>query len=181
MSPCGRSLVALGLAFWATGVLATQSGVVRTDAELRAAPYTDAHLLTTLPKDLPLGIQERRGGWIRVKTDPYGEGWIRLHQVRIGDGADRERSSVSGLSALWRSFTGRGGSRGLVATTGIRGLEAQDLRDTKPDPEAVKELEGYRVAESEARAFAAAAGLKPQQVSYDPDQKKKKKHKKKRD
>ncbi len=181
MNPCGRSLAAISLMACATGALAVQSGIVRTDAELRAAPYTDAHLLATLPKDLQVGIQERRGGWIRVKSEAHGEGWVRLHQVRIGDSADRERSSFSGLSALWQSFTGRGGARGLVATTGIRGLEAQDLRNTQPDPEAVRALERYRAPEAEARAFAAAAGLQAQRVAYDPDETKKKRKKRKQE
>ncbi len=163
-----------------------QSGITRSNAALRAAPYNDAHLVITLVKDTQLRILSRRGAWLNVKVDAYGEGWVKLHLVRIGDDAARERSSFSGIAALWRSWTGRGGSSGLVATTGIRGLEDQDLRNAKPDPQAVVALDMYAATEQAARARAEQAGLVVQQVDYDPkvykkNKSKKKKKRKKRD
>ncbi len=182
MNRCGprcAPLAGLALLLCAGGAGAAQSGILRTNAELRAAPYSDAHLLTTLVKDTAVRINERRGGWIKVAAETYGEGWVRLHQVRIGDTAARERASVSGLSALWQSFTGRGSSRGLVATTGIRGMDADDLKNARPDPQAVGALERYQADEAQARAFAQDSGLQAQQVSYDADKQKKKKRRKK--
>lgn len=157
-----------------------QSGITRSNTDLRAAPYHDAHLVIVLVKDTQLRILSRRGAWLKVNVDAYGEGWVKLHLVRIGDDAARERSSFSGIAALWRSWTGRGGSTGLVATTGIRGLEDQDLRNAKPDPEAVVALDAYKVSEQQARTRAKQAGLVVQQVEYDPKAYKKKKKKKKK-
>jgi hypothetical protein len=157
-----------------------QTGITRSNADLRAAPYNDAHLIITLVKDTQLHIFSRRGPWLKVNVDAYGDGWVKLHLVRIGDDAARERSSFSGIAALWRSWTGRGGSSGLVATTGIRGLEDQDLRNAKPDPQAVAALDAYKVSEEQARVRAEQTGLVVQQVKYDPKKYKKKKKKKRK-
>jgi hypothetical protein len=159
---------------------ATQSGITRTDADLRAAPYNDANLVITLAKDTQLQILGRRGAWLQVNVEAYGAGYVRLHLVRIGDSADRERSSFSGIASLWRSLTGRSSSSGLVATTGIRGLEDQDLRNARPNPEAVGALEAYQATDDQARMHAEQAGLVTQQVAYEPKKYKKKKKSKRR-
>ena len=162
-----------------TAAHAAQSGITRTAADLRAAPYNDANLVITLVKDTQLQILSRRGAWLQVNVDAYGGGYVKLHLVRIGDSADRERSSFSGIASLWRSITGRSGSSGLVATTGIRGLEAQDLRNARPNPQALAALEAYQVSDKQARARAEQAGLAAQQVAYDPKKYKKKSRNKK--
>lgn len=158
---------------------AAQSGITRTAADLRAAPYNDANLVITLVKDTQLQILGRRGAWLQVNVDAYGGGYVRLHLVRIGDSADRERSSFSGIASLWRSLTGRSGASGLVATTGIRGLEDQDLRNARANPEALTALEAYQATDDQARARAEQAGLTAQQVAYEPKKYKKKKKSKK--
>lgn len=177
-----RSALVLAACLLALAPMAqgAQAGITRSSADLRAAPYNDAHLIITLVKDTQLHILSRRGAWLKVNVDAYGEGWVKLHLVRIGDDAARERSSFSGIASLWRSWTGRGGSSGLVATTGIRGLEDQDLRNAKPDPQAVVALDAYKVSEQQARTHAKRAGLIVQEVDYDPKTHKKKKKKKRK-
>ncbi len=156
-----------------------QPGITRTAADLRAAPYNDANLVITLVKDTQLQILSRRGAWLQVNVAAYGAGYVKLHLVRIGDSADRERSSFSGIASLWRSMTGRSGSSGLVATTGIRGLEDQDLRNARANPEALAALEAYQATDEQARVRAEQMGLAAQQVAYDPKKYKKKPRNKK--
>lgn len=175
-------LLTLALLALAAPAGAAQSGITRAAADLRAAPYNDANLVITLAKDTQLQILGRRGAWLQVNVDAYGGGWVKLHLVRIGESADRERSSYSGIASLWHSMTGRSSSSGLVATTGIRGLDDQDLRNARANPEALAALENYQATDEQARARAEQAGLTAQNVAYDPKQyKKKKKSKKKKD
>lgn len=157
-----------------TAAHAAQSGITRAAADLRAAPYNDANLIIALVKDTQLQILGRRGAWLQVNVEAYGAGYVRLHLVRIGDSADRERSSFSGVASLWRSLTGRSGSSGLVATTGIRGLEDQDLRNARANPDALAALEAYQATDEQARMRAEQAGLAAQQVAYEPKKYKKK-------
>lgn len=64
------------------------------------------------------------------------------------------------------SKTGRSGSTGIVATTGIRGLSAAELKSAKPNPKAVESMEANRASDSTARAYASSAGLKDQNVPF---------------
>lgn len=46
-----------------------------------------------------------------------------------------------------------------TSTIGIRGLEAEDLANARPDPDAVARMEAMRLSEAQARQFAAQASL----------------------
>jgi hypothetical protein len=175
-------LIAVGALLIATHSHAAQTGITRDAVELRAAPYSDANLVTSLPTQTKVEILGRRGGWIKLNVEAYGQGWVPLHKVRLGDSAQRDRSSFSGLSMLWRSAsTGRSGASGLVAATGIRGMDDEDITGAVPDPQAVKSLDAFQASNAEARAHAVSAGLKQQNVEYvEPSKKKKKKKRKKK-
>ena len=67
-----------------TLVQAAQSGIMRDTADLRAAPYRDAKLISRIPEQTKVGIIRRRGGWLKVDVGDHGQGWVRLNQVRIG-------------------------------------------------------------------------------------------------
>jgi hypothetical protein len=175
-------LIAVGALVVATHSHAAQTGITRDAVELRAAPYSDANLVTSLPTQTKVEILRRRGGWIKINVEAYGQGWAPLHKVRLGDSAQRNRSSFWGLSMLWRSAsTGRSGASGLVATTGIRGMRDEDITGAVPDPQAVKSLDGFQASNVEAQAHAMSAGLEQQRVEYvEPSKKKKKKKRKKK-
>ena len=93
-------------------------------------------------------------------------GWARLHQVRIGEGPEAI-SGGGGLAALKNvSQTGRSGSQGIVATTGIRGLSAEELKSAKPNPKGVESMEANRANDNSARDFARSAGLKEKDIPF---------------
>lgn len=156
----------LGAAALAALALAGESGSTRVDANLMAAPYRDAKVAGRLEAETRVEVLERRGGWVNV-TAAAKSGWLRLHQVRLGEG-DREKGS-SGFFSLWNiGTTGRSGSQGIVATTGIRGMSADQLKDAKPNKQEVKKLQQYRASDAQAREFAAGGALKEQQVAALP-------------
>ena len=142
-----------------------EAGTTRSAVDLMATPFRDAKQAGQLPANTTVDILERRGGWLRI-TGKGQSGWVRLHQVRSGEGPQAKKSG-EGLAMLKSvGKTGRSGSQGLVATTGIRGLSAEELKSAKPDPKAVGSMEASRASDSTARAYASSAGLKDQNVPF---------------
>jgi hypothetical protein len=136
-----------------------ESGTTRAAVTLMATPHSDAKPAGQLAANTAVDILERRGGWLRVSAKGTS-GWAKLHQVRVGEGPQATKSG-EGLAILKNvGETGRSGSTGIVATTGIRGMSAEELKNAKPDPAAVKAIERYRVTATQAREYAKSAGLK---------------------
>jgi hypothetical protein len=148
-----------------TGTKARETGTTRVDVELMATPYRDAKTAGKLPSNTTVDVLERRGGWLRISARGK-TGWARLYQIRAGEGPEAKNTG-GGLTALKNvSQTGRSGSQGIVATTGIRGLSAEELTSAKPNPKAVESMEANRASDSSARDFARTAGLKDKDVPF---------------
>lgn len=155
--------LAIGLAAFFSVADAKETGTTRSAVDLMATPYRDAKPAGQLPANTTVDILERRGGWLRIAAQGK-TGWAKLHQVRAGEGPSAKKSG-EGLAILKNvGQTGRSGSQGIVATTGIRGMSAEELKNAKPDPAAVKTVERYRINASQAREYAKAAGLKETSV-----------------
>lgn len=146
-----------------SGTALRETGSTRVAVTLMATPHNDAKPVGQLAANTAVDILERRGGWLRLAARGTN-GWAKLHQVRVGEGPQASRSG-GGLAILKNvGETGRSGSTGIVATTGIRGLSAEELTHAKPNPAAVKAIERYRVTAAQAREYANAAGLKAADV-----------------
>ena len=146
-----------------TATTVRESGATRTAVDLKATPHSDAQGAGQLAANTTVDILERRGGWLRI-SGAGKSGWAKLHQVRVGEGPEAKKSG-EGLAILKNvGQTGRSGSTGIVATTGIRGMSAEELKNAKPDPAAVLAVERYRANAGQAREYARAAGLKEADV-----------------
>jgi hypothetical protein len=146
--------------------LAKETGSTRVDADVMAAPYRDAKNVGSLPSNTRVDVLERKGSWVHVNGADK-DGWVRLHQVRLGEGAEQKGSS--GIGALWSlGTTGRSGTQGIVATTGVRGMSADQLKSAKPDPKQLEKLDQYRASDSQARDLAKSGGLKEKDVAFLP-------------
>jgi len=53
-----------------------------------------------------------------------------------------------------------------VATTGIRGLSAEDFKNANPDAAALAKMESYRVDKAGAESFAREAKLSSVTIAY---------------
>jgi len=143
----------------------SETGSTRTTVNLMAGPYSDAKPAGQLPPNTSVQILERRGGWMRI-SGKGKTGWAKLFQVRTGTGPEAQKSG-EGLAILRNiGETGRSGSQGIVATTGIRGLSAEDLKTAKPNPQAVAAMDAYGASDSTARQYAQSAGLKEKIVPF---------------
>lgn len=144
--------------------VAEEAAVTRRAVELRQAPADQGAVVAALPAQAPVTrLQERRGPWVQVRTAEGATGWVHLFDI----GPAAAPGEGSGAGGALRGLSGLfGGSRPTQAgsTAGIRGLDAQDIANATPNPAAVRQMEGLRQGEGEARAFADRAALRPVDV-----------------
>lgn len=157
-----------GICF-AMGVLssawAAESGVVLKAEALRKEPYTDAGEVAILNAGEKVSILKKNGGWLNVKS-AKATGWVRMLSIRKGE-ARQARNAADNLKSL---STGRAGKGQVVATTGIRGLNEEELKSAKFNAEELGKVESYQVSRTEALGFAKQGKLKTVSMDYLPVQ-----------
>src|SRR3989338_407499 len=119
-------IVSVGLMICAlllSGALhAAESGTALKADDLKTEPFRDAKTVAKLATGDKVDILKKDGGWLQVNS-AKGKGWVRMLSIRKGD--TRKGGSASGLLAL---SSGRAGTGKVVATTGIRGLNEEELK-----------------------------------------------------
>ena len=88
---------------------------------------------------------------------------MRLLSVKRGTGGSG--SQIAGLQDL---ASGRAGTGQVVATTGVRGLNEEQLKSAKYNAAEVKKLESYTQTAKQGELFAKSGALKPVKVAYLP-------------
>lgn len=143
------------------GVASAADWATTRDTDLRPQPLSDSAAVARLAVNTPLNVVQRRGGWYEVMTDSKQRGWLRLFHVRRTD------TGVGGFFQQAAAVIdgGRNVSRKAQATTGIRGVDEADLKNSKPDFKAVDRLGQYTATQDSARRFAAELNLQPQFVA----------------
>jgi Bacterial SH3 domain len=142
-------------------VAAEPATVIRT-AELKQEPATDAATLATLPENTAVDALERKGGWTRVKAGA-GEGWVRMLSLRFG-GATTAKPGASGLTQAFN--VARTGTSGTQTTTGVRGLDAEQIANAQPNPAELARLEKFAADRDAAESFATQGKLSATAVAY---------------
>ncbi len=145
---------------------AGESGsMIKTD-ELKAEPFRDAKTVAKLAGGDKVDILKKDGGWLQVKS-AQGSGWVHMLSVRRG--AARKSSSGNEVAGLAGLASGRAGTGKVVATTGIRGLNEEELKAAKFNETELKLAESYLTSRSEAQTFANKGKLKARSMDYLPD------------
>ena len=140
-------------------VLAEPATVIRS-TELKKDPATDAPTVAELAENTAVDALERRGGWTRVKA-ASGEGWVKMLALRYGAGGTAKQGDT-GLSQLFN--VARTGSSGAQVTTGVRGLEAEQIHNAQPNAAELKKMQGFAATRDAAGAFARQGKLQSQSV-----------------
>ena len=159
---CALATLCALTVFWAPIVHADPATVVRS-TELKKEPATDAETVAELEENTAVETGERRGGWVQVKTSTDATGWAKFLALRFA-GSGTVKASNSGIAR--RFNLARIGSSGSQVTTGVRGLDAQDISSAQPNAAALQTMDGYAVSADEAGRFAAAGPLQAQSVDY---------------
>lgn len=149
----------------AAPTVAAETGTLLKADALKAEPFRDAATVATLKTGDKVDILQRQGGWFRVKT-PRGSGWLRMLSVRRGEaGKTSATGTVTGVVGL---ATGRAGTGKVVATTGIRGLDEEQLKAAAYDATALEYADSFVQSRAEAAKFAAGGKLATHRMDYLP-------------
>lgn len=158
-----KSVFLSALMIFAQTAFAVESGTVLKGDVIRKEPYSDSMIVTMLNTGEKVSILKKDGGWLNVKSTK-GSGWVRMLSIRKGDAAQGSNivNRLKGLSS------GRAGTGKVVATTGIRGLDEEELKTAKFDEVELKLLESFTTSKNEAQNFASQGKLKSRSVEYLP-------------
>lgn len=154
------------LLLFSTAAQAGDSGTTIKSDSMKDAPFADAKVIATLPAASKVDILKKQGGWYQINS-AQGSGWIRMLSIRRGVAkAGSAGSELSGLAAL---SSGRAGTGKIVSTTGIRGLNEEELKAAKYDDKQIKLLDTYTSSRADAQKFAAQGKLTAIKLDYLPD------------
>ena len=144
-------------------VRAAESGTAIKGDDLKAEPFRDAKTIASLTAGDKVDILKKDGGWYQIKS-AKGNGWVRMLSIRKGE-ARKGGSDASGVLAL---ASGRAGTGKVVATTGVRGLNEEELKAAKFNEEELKLAESYASSKPEAAKFATQGKLVARPFDYLP-------------
>ena len=153
----------LGALLLSGALYAAENGTLLKGDELKAEPFRDAKTVAALAAGDKVDILKKEGGWYEVKSTK-GKGWVRMLSIRKGD-ARKGGGDASGVLAL---ASGRAGTGKVVATTGIRGLNEEELKAAKFNETELKRAESYTTGKAEAAKFPAAGKLAARPFDYLP-------------
>lgn len=139
----------------------TGNGSALKSDVIKAEPFRDAKTVGTLASGDKVEILNKDGGWLRIKS-AKGNGWVRMLSIRKA-GAVKAADNAGGLLAL---ASGRAGTGKVIATTGIRGLNEEELKTATFNAEQLTLAESYGVTRVQAQQFAAQGKLKARSMGY---------------
>ncbi len=153
----------LGLLLQSAAMAAESGTALKADA-IRAEPFGDAKTVATLAAGDKVDILKKDGGWLQVKS-VKGKGWVRMLSIRKGD----TRKGAGAAAGLLGLASGRAGTGKVVATTGIRGLNEEELKAASFNEKELKLDESYAVSKADAQKFAKQGKLVARPFGYLPD------------
>ena len=148
---------------------ADETGYTNRATELKEKASPDSATVASLAENTPVKVLGRGGGWTHVEAGGKS-GWVRVFHLRFASAVQSE-SSGSGLGSLG-SALGLGGSQNeqaRLATTGIRGLSTEDVKNANPNPDELQRMQSYRADTPAAERFAREAKLAEAHVEAPPE------------
>ena len=156
-------LLAALLAAASCPVAAQEQAFTNRSTELKDKGAPEGRTVATLADNTAVKVLQRSGGWTRVEASGQS-GWVRAFHLRFP--AVVETSSSGGGSLLGGLFGRPKQQQATIATTGIRGLSAEDFKNANPDTAALGRLQSYRVDKGAAERFAREARLVSVSINY---------------
>jgi len=160
-------ILALSAAAWAQ-----EQAFTNRATELREHGAPEARALATLAEGTAVKVVARGGGWTQVEAAGQ-KGWVRVFHLRFPATVETSSSSSGGglLSGLASAIGGgrQAGSQATIATTGVRGLSPEDLKNASPDAAALAKMQSYRADKAAAERFARDGKLAEVRIDYADD------------
>ena len=147
------SLLAIFLSF-AASAWAQDQAFTKRATDLRDRGAADAKTVASLPEGTPVKVISRAGAWTQVEANGQ-KGWVNAFHLRFPVVVEKSPGGGSALSSVTSIFGGsRSDQKTTVATTGIRGLSPEDLKNAAPDAAALAKAQSYRADKPAAERFA---------------------------
>lgn len=157
------SIISAIVLLFISGLTIADSGIALKADTLRGEPYADAKTVGKLARGDKVDILSKQGAWLKIKA-PKSSGWVRLLSIKRGSAST---SNAAGEAAgVLDLASGRAGTGKVVATTGVRGLNEEELKAAKFDEQQVIKLEAASISLEQAQQFASAGGLKARKLGY---------------
>jgi len=156
----------LALLFFACAAQA-EPALTNRATDVLAQPQSDAARLAALAERDKVEVLRRSGAWSEVRTGAGKTGWVRMmHLTPASAGSTPERAAPNPAGALASLLgSGRSGNTATV-TTGVRGLQEEDLQNARTNPAEFQKMQKYTVTTDVGQAFARRSNLTPAQVGY---------------
>ena len=162
----GRCVIAIALLFPLTPALAAEHGSVIQAGDLKAKPFIDAPAAAKVAANQQVNIIGRQGAWVQVEAGGQ-TGWIRMLNLRMEAGATQASATSAPRRGRFSSPTSLfTGSSGKTTTTGIKGMDEEDIRTASVNYAELQRLGTLAVPPDEASANAQRNGLKDSKVAY---------------
>jgi hypothetical protein len=165
-----RALAALLGAALAAAAWADEQAFTNRSTELKERALADARTVATLPENSSVKVLARSGAWTQVEASGQ-KGWVRVFHLSFPATVETSSSSSSG-GAMLSGLTGALGfgkpaaKEARLASTGVRGLTPEDLKNANPDPEALRKMQSYSADKPSAEGFAREARLASNTIDY---------------
>jgi SH3 domain-containing protein len=155
-----RFLFAACLAVLSCLARAEEQAFTGRATEMKERAMADSATLASLAENTPVKVLARGGGWAHVEAGGKS-GWVRVFHLRFPAVVETSTSSAGGLSSLGSAlgFARPRTQQANLATTGVRGLTEEDLKNASPDPAALRRLQSWRADRGGAERFAREARL----------------------
>lgn len=135
--------------------------------DVLAQPQSDAGKLASLSENDKVDVLRRSGAWSEVKTAEGKTGWVRMMHLKPVGAAGKGNSTASSPANALASLLGSGRtSNNATVTTGVRGLQEEDLQNARANPEEFRKMQKYAASRDAGLAFARTSKLNPAQVEY---------------
>jgi hypothetical protein len=157
-----RSFLLVSLLAMAPLAAADEQAFTNRATELRDRGSADGKVVASLPENTSVKVIARGGAWTRVEANGQS-GWLSVFALRFPATVETGASSGGGnaLSGITSFFGGgrQASKPATIATTGIRGLSPEDLKNASPDNAALAKMQGYRADKPTAERFAREGKL----------------------
>ena len=161
-----RTLLTAAMMILACGIAAAQDqAFTNRSTELKDKAAADGRTLATIPENTAVKVLQRSGAWTRVEASGQS-GFLRAFHLRFPATVESSGSGSSGGGLLGGIFGGPKQKTASMATTGIRGLSAEDFKTANPDVNALARMQSYRADSASAERFAREAKLATVSINY---------------
>jgi len=142
-----------------------EQAVTNRSTELKERGAADARTVATLPENTAVKVLARSGGWTRVEAGGQA-GFVNVFHLRFSTTVESKSGGGNPFASV-TSFLGGGRQtekNATIATTGVRGLSPEDLKNASPDGAALAKAQSYRSDKPTAERFAREGKLTAVQV-----------------